>query len=95
MTRSTAIKDQEDSIFGDDEELESFELEDEDFETDHGEFVIHDLQNVYHVEKPGVIRKDNGYLEWKHPKTQEWRESLLVIQRLCRLTSCRPRGNPP
>jgi len=52
--------------------------EENDYDVDHAEFVIHDVKGVQHVEKPGRVRKDNGYLEWQNPKTKGWRESRIA-----------------
>lgn len=48
--------------------------EGDDLDTDNGEFVVTDTRGKSNIEKPGIIREDNGYLEWRD-NHQTWRKS--------------------
>ena len=54
--------------WGEDEDRE--DDEEEGSNNDKGKFVVCDITGMANIEKPGIVRKDNGYLEWWNPKTR-------------------------
>ena len=74
-----ANREAENGIEGEEEGEEDDEEGEEDPSIDDGEFVVSDVTGMANIEKPGKVRKDNGYLEWYDPRTETWRKIFLSL----------------
>ena len=63
------------------EEDEEADEEEESSNMDDSEFIVPNITGVANIEKPGVVRKENRYLEWYNPRTKTWRKiyHFLVV----------------